>query len=114
MRSDSTTIVSEPERFLMNQDKHVLIVGKNSYVGEFLCDHFAAQGARLSAVGSSDCNFLDSGQVQEFFKDGKSHGMRTKYYSTGQRLSEANIVKAGLRAAFADGMRTVWWPKRSR
>ena len=46
--------------------RNVLIVGKNSYVGEFLCDHFAAQGARLSAVGSSDCNFLEAGQVGNF------------------------------------------------
>ena len=68
MRSDSTTIASAPEDSLMNQDKHVLIVGKNSYVGQFLRDHFAAQGAHVSAVGSSDCNFLDPGQVQEFFK----------------------------------------------
>lgn len=68
MRSDSTTIASEPERFLMNQGKHVLIVGKNSYVGEFLRDHFAALGTRVSAIGSSDCNFLDAGQVREFFE----------------------------------------------
>jgi UDP-glucose 4-epimerase len=52
----------------MNQDKHVLIVGKNSHVGEFLRDHFTAQGARVSAIGSSDCNFLDAGQVREFFQ----------------------------------------------
>jgi len=52
----------------MNQDKNVLIVGKNSYVGEFLRDHFTAQGARVSAIGSSDCNFLDPEQVRKFFK----------------------------------------------
>lgn len=52
----------------MNQDKHVVIVGKNSYVGEFLRDHFAAQGARVSAVGSSDCNFLEAEQVRKFFE----------------------------------------------
>jgi nucleoside-diphosphate-sugar epimerase len=52
----------------MNQAKHVLILGKNSYVGEFLLDHFAAQGAYVSAIGSSDCNFLEAEQVGEFFK----------------------------------------------
>lgn len=46
----------------------MLVVGKNSYVGQFLCRHFAAQGARLSAVGSSDCNFLDSKQVHKLFQ----------------------------------------------
>ena len=52
----------------MNQDKHVLIIGKNSYVGEFLSDHFTAQGARVSAIGSSDCNFLEAEQVRKFFE----------------------------------------------
>ena len=48
--------------------RKVLIVGKNSYVGEFLCDHFVAKGASVSAVGSSDCDFLDFDRVHEFFK----------------------------------------------
>src|SRR3977135_1921832 len=65
---DWNIIASAPEHSLMNQDKHVLIVGKNSYVGEFLSDHFAAQGAHVSAIGSSDCNFFDTGQVREFFR----------------------------------------------
>ena len=51
----------------MNRGQHILIAGKNSYVGKFLRDHFAAQGAHVSAIGSSDCNFLDAGQVKEFF-----------------------------------------------
>ena len=48
--------------------RNVLIVGKNSYVGEFLCDHFIAKGASVSAVGSSDCDFLDSDRVHKLFK----------------------------------------------
>ena len=48
--------------------RDVLIVGKNSYIGEFLCRHFAAQGASVLAVGSSDCNFLDAAQVHDLFK----------------------------------------------
>jgi nucleoside-diphosphate-sugar epimerase len=48
--------------------RNVLIVGKNSYVGEFLCQHFASKGARLTAVGSSDCNFLEAESVQHLFR----------------------------------------------
>ena len=48
--------------------RNVLIVGKNSYVGEFLCHHFASKGARLTAVGSSDCNFLEAESVQNLFQ----------------------------------------------
>ena len=50
------------------QGRNVLIIGKNSYVGEFLCQHFAARGAAVVAVGSSDCNFLNSSSVRELFK----------------------------------------------
>ena len=50
------------------RDRKVLVVGKNSYVGEFLCHYFSAQGASVSAVGSSDCNFLDSAGVHSLFK----------------------------------------------
>ena len=50
------------------QGRNVLIVGKNSYVGEFLCGHFSARGAAVAAIGSSDCNFLDSPSVHELFK----------------------------------------------
>ena len=48
--------------------RNVLVVGKNSYVGEFLCRHFSAQGASVSAVGSSDCNLLEAEAVHELFK----------------------------------------------
>jgi UDP-glucose 4-epimerase len=48
--------------------RNVLIIGKNSYVGEFLCQHFSTQGAAVVAVGSSDCNFLDSASVHQLFK----------------------------------------------
>ena len=50
------------------QGRNVLIIGKNSYVGEFLCQHFSAKGADVVAVGSSDCNFLDSSPVHKLFK----------------------------------------------
>jgi UDP-glucose 4-epimerase len=48
--------------------QNVLVVGKHSYVGEFLRQHFSAQGAAVAAVGSSDCDFLDSACVHELFK----------------------------------------------
>lgn len=53
--------------------RNVLIIGKNSYVGEFLCQHFSARGTAVIAVGSSDCNFLDSPSVRKLFRsfDGK-------------------------------------------
>jgi|GEM_PF-807113 len=50
------------------QGRNVLLVGKNSYVGEFLFQHFSAKGASVVAVGSSDCNFLDSHSVDFLFK----------------------------------------------
>ncbi len=50
------------------QGRNVLLVGKNSYIGEFLCQHFSAKGAAVVAVGSSDCNFLDSHSVDALFK----------------------------------------------
>ena len=50
------------------QGRNVLVIGKNSYVGEFLCEHFSARGAAVVAVASSDCNFLDSTSVHELFK----------------------------------------------
>ena len=50
------------------QGRNVLIIGKNSYVGEFLCQHFSAKGADVVAVGSSDCNFLDVPSVHKLFK----------------------------------------------
>ena len=48
--------------------RNVLVIGKNSYVGEFLCQHFSGQRAAVVALGSSDCNFLDSASVHELFK----------------------------------------------
>lgn len=48
--------------------RNILVVGKNSYIGDFLCGHFSTQGAIVSAVGSSDCNFLDSTAVHQLFQ----------------------------------------------
>ena len=59
---------AQPSTSQSVQGRNVLIVGKNSYVGEFLCQHFSARGAAVVAVGSSDCNFLDSASVHELFK----------------------------------------------
>lgn len=59
---------AQPSTSQSVQGRNVLIIGKNSYVGEFLCRHFSARGAAVVAVGSSDCNFLDSPSVHELFK----------------------------------------------
>ena len=50
------------------RDRNILVVGKNSYIGDFLCRHLSTQGARVSAVGSSDCNFLDLNAVHRLFQ----------------------------------------------
>jgi len=49
--------------------QNILIIGKNSYVGEFLCQHFSTQGAAVVAVGSLDCNFLHFPSVHKLFKN---------------------------------------------
>lgn len=86
----------------MNQDKHVLIVGKNSYVGEFLHDHFVAQGAHVSAIGSSDCNFLEAEQVREFFKN------LPKVPLTILFLAVVNKDVRNSYAAFQDNVQMAW------
>ena len=59
---------AQPSNFQSVHGRNVLIIGKNSYVGEFLCQHFSTQGAAIVAVGSSDCNFLDFPSVHKLFK----------------------------------------------
>jgi UDP-glucose 4-epimerase len=86
----------------MNQDKHVLIVGKNSYVGEFLREHFLAQGARVSAIGSSDCNFLDAGQVREFFKGLPTEPLTILFLAVVNK----NILNS--HSAFRDNVQMAW------
>ena len=66
--ADSQMKASHPNSSQSVRDRNVLVVGKNSYVGEFLCQHFSAQGASVRAVGSSDCDFLDSRCVHELFE----------------------------------------------
>ena len=39
-------------------------------------------------------------QVREFFVDGVSHGLRTKWYSCDKKLSEAAIVNGELHGTF--------------
>jgi UDP-glucose 4-epimerase len=58
----------QPSNSQSVQGRNVLIVGKNSYVGEFLCQHFSGRGAAVVAVGSSDYNFLDLPSVHKLFK----------------------------------------------
>ena len=86
----------------MNQEKHVVIVGKNSYVGEFLRDHFAAQGAHVSAIGSSDCNFLDAGQVREFFTGLPKRPLTILFLAVVNK----NILNS--HSAFRDNVQMAW------
>jgi len=86
----------------MNQAKHVLIVGKNSYVGEFLRDHFVAQGAHVSAIGSSDCNFLETEQVREFFKGLPKEPLTILFLAVVNK----NILNS--HSAFRDNVQMTW------
>jgi nucleoside-diphosphate-sugar epimerase len=45
----------------------VVVIGKNSYVGEHLTNHLRALGNDVFALSSSDCNFLQFDQVVEKF-----------------------------------------------
>src|SRR3954452_5200597 len=63
-----TQMKVQPSSSQSIEGRNVLIIGKNSYVGEFLCQHFSAQGADVVAVGSSECNFLDSSPVHRLFE----------------------------------------------
>jgi nucleoside-diphosphate-sugar epimerase len=45
----------------------LVIVGRNSYIGNFFAGYAAARGADVIAVSSADCNFLEAGQVARFF-----------------------------------------------
>jgi UDP-glucose 4-epimerase len=102
VRSDSTTIASEPEHSPMNQGKHVVIVGKNSYVGEFLRDHFVAQGAQVSAIGSSDCDFLEAEQVRDFFKSLAREPLTILFLAVVNK----NVLNS--HSAFRDNVQMAW------
>src|SRR6187200_2583729 len=63
-----TQMKVQPSSSQSIQGRNVLIIGKNSYVGEFLCRHSSGKGADVVAVGSSECNFLDSCSVHRLFE----------------------------------------------
>lgn len=82
--------------------RNVLIVGKNSYVGEFLCDHFIAKGASVSAIGSSDCDFLDFDRVHEFFKSVGGDPLTILF------LAVVNKNVRNSYSAFLDNVKMAW------
>jgi nucleoside-diphosphate-sugar epimerase len=84
------------------RDRNILVVGKNSYIGDFLVRHLSAQGARVSAVGSSDCNFLDSDAVHQLFQrfDGEPF--------TILFLAVVNKTADNSYAAFRDNVQIAW------
>ena len=84
------------------QGRNVVIIGKNSYVGEFLCQHFSARGAAVVAVGSSDCNFLDAASVRQLFK---SFGRKPV---TIIFLAVVNKDVDNSYAAFLDNVQMAW------
>jgi UDP-glucose 4-epimerase len=82
--------------------RNILVVGKNSYIGEFLCRHFSTQDASVRAVGSADCNFLDAAHVRELFAsfDGKPF--------TILFLAVVNKSVDNSYAAFRDNVQMAW------
>jgi UDP-glucose 4-epimerase len=82
--------------------RNVLIVGKNSYVGEFLCEHFLAKGASVSAVGSSDCDFLDSDRVDKFFQSVGGDPLTILF------LAVVNKSVRNSYSAFLDNVKMAW------
>src|SRR5215211_647526 len=97
-----TQMKARPSNSQSIQGRNVLIIGKNSYVGEFLCQHFSAQGAAVVAVGSSDCNFLDSPSVHKLFKslDGNSFAIIF--------LAVVNKSVENSYSAFLDNVQMAW------
>ena len=84
------------------RDRNILVVGKNSYVGEFLYRYFSAQGAPVSAVGSSDCNFLDSAAVHGLFKSLGGKPFTILF------LAVVNKSVRNSYSAFRDNVQMVW------
>jgi UDP-glucose 4-epimerase len=93
---------AQPSNSRSIQGRNVLIIGKNSYVGEFLCQHFSAQGAAVVAVGSSDCNFLDSLSVHKLFKSLGGKPFAVIF------LAVVNKSVDNSYSAFLDNVRMAW------
>jgi nucleoside-diphosphate-sugar epimerase len=84
------------------QGRNILLVGKNSYVGEFLCQHFSAKGATVVAVGSSDCNFLDFHSVHALFKSFGENAFTIIF------LAVVNKSVDNSYSAFLDNVQMAW------
>lgn len=93
---------NQPNSGDSSRGRNVLIVGKNSYVGEFLCGHFIAKGASVSAVGSSDCDFLDSDRVHELFKSVGGDPLTILF------LAVVNKSVRNSYSAFLDNVKMAW------
>jgi UDP-glucose 4-epimerase len=84
------------------RDRNVLVVGKNSYVGEFLCHHFSAQGASVRAVGSSDCDFLDFARVHELFESFGGKPFTVLFLAVVNKSADNSY------SAFLDNIQMAW------
>lgn len=82
--------------------RNILVVGKNSYIGDFLCRHLSSQGANVSAVGSADCNFLDSTAVHQLLQ-----GFGGKPFAI-LFLAVVNKTVDNSYAAFRDNVQMAW------
>ncbi len=57
-------LISVPNQFSFPT---ILVIGKNSYIGEYLTLFLRANGINVITLSSSDCNFLQFDQVAEKF-----------------------------------------------
>ncbi|MBI3011662.1 MAG: NAD(P)-dependent oxidoreductase [Candidatus Omnitrophica bacterium] len=48
--------------------QNLILVGKRSYIGGYLARFAEARGARVTALSSDDCNFLQWHEVERFFR----------------------------------------------
>lgn len=82
--------------------RNILVVGKNSYIGDFLCRHLSAQGANVSAVGSADCNFLDSTAVQQLFQSFAGKPFAILFLAVVNKTADNSY------SAFLDNLQMAW------
>lgn len=48
--------------------ERLIVVGRNSYIGGYFTQYAQARGASVLSLSSQDCNFLNRGEVDRFFR----------------------------------------------
>lgn len=84
------------------RDKTVLVVGKNSYVGQFLSEHFRAQGFSVTAIGSADCDFLNPDAVERLFQSFADKPLIVLFLAVVNKSADNSYT------AFVDNNQMIW------